>query len=110
MKLIIPPEFQMGARIFRIRFNDKVLKELDFKAQLVDKEDLVRLTHRSPLSMFESLIHEMFHEIAYLCGEDDAPESRIIAEANFMAQGLISLGIEPDFSQIPEEEIGSKGG
>lgn len=104
MKLIIPPEFQMGARTFRIRFNDKLLKELGIKAQLVDKEDLVRLAHRSPVSMFESLIHEMHHEAAYLCGEDDAPEGRIVAEANFMAQGLISFGIEPDFSQIPEEE------
>lgn len=104
MKLIIPTELQMGVRIFKIRFNDKLLKELGLKAQVADKEDLIRLAHRSSLSMFESLTHEMLHEAAYLCGEDDAPERRIIAEANFMAQGLVNLGIEPDFSQIPEEE------
>lgn len=106
MKLIIPAEFQMGVRTFKIRFNDKLLKELGIKAQLVDKEDLIRLAHRTPLSMFESLIHEIYHETAYLGGDDEPPERRIMAEANFMAQGLISLGIEPDFSQIPEEETG----
>lgn len=103
MKLIIPAEFQMGARVFRIRFNGKLLAELGIKAQLVDKEELIRLAHRSPMSMFESLTHEIHHEAAYLCGDDDAPEGRIMAEANFMAQALISLGIEPDFSHIPEE-------
>lgn len=104
MKLIILPNFQMGARTFKIRTNEKLLKELDLKAQLVDKEELVRLSLRSPLAMFESLMHEMLHEASYLSGEN-VSEDKTQPEASFLAQGLISLGIEPDFSQIPEEEL-----
>lgn len=104
MKLVIPSEFEMGARTFRLRLNDRLLRELDFKAQLDDKQDLVRQAERSPMSMFESLIHEMLHEAHYLCGDGDAPEGKILALSNFMAQGLASLGIEPDFSKIKEEE------
>jgi len=107
MKFIIPPQFQMGARTFRVRINDKLLKELNFKGQLVDREELVRLSQRSPLSMFESLVHEMLHEAHYLCGLDDATdafEAKVIALSSFIAQGLVSLGIEPDFSLVPDEE------
>jgi hypothetical protein len=104
MKFVIPPQFHMGARTFRIKRNEKLLKELGYKAQLDDKNDLVRLSERSSLSMFESLLHEMLHEAHYLCGSEDAPEGKILALAGFMAQALVSMGIEPDFSLIGEEE------
>lgn len=100
----VPPSFQMGARTFRVRVNEALLKALNYRAQLEDRNDLVRLSIRSNLSMFESLIHEMLHEAHYLCGEDDASEGKILSLAGFMAQGLISMGIEPDFSLIGEEE------
>jgi len=106
MKLIIPPEIPIGARIFHIRFNDKVLGIKEWKGELVDKEDLIRLAHRSNLSMFETLIHEIKHEISYLTSDEGNPgdEGRNSAETNFLCQSLLSMDVEPDFSQIPEEE------
>ncbi len=84
MKLVIPPQFQMGCRAIKIRVNDELLKELDLKGKLVDNEDLVRLSRRSPLSMFETLIHEMLHEADYFSG-DVITEAKIMALGGFMA-------------------------
>lgn len=101
MRLIIPPQFQIGCRIFSIRINEKLLQELGYKAQLDDRADLIRLSKRSPQSMFESLIHEMLHEATYSCHQD-SDDDNIQPLATFLAQALLSLGIEPDFSEVPE--------
>ena len=107
VKLTIPPEFQVGCKTFRIRISNKILREIDCKGQLVDKEDLVRLASRSPSSMFETLIHEIMHEIIYMCALNNSPsidETSTAPMACFLAQALMSLGIEPNFDKIPNEE------
>ena len=107
MKLVVPPEIWIGARKFRIRWNEVYLSAKGCKGELVDKEDLIRLVPgRSALSTFETLMHEIRHEINYLTSDDaDAGlDGKVSAETNFLCQALISVGIEPDFSLIPDEE------
>ncbi len=107
MKLVIPNQVSIGARVFRIRWNGALLDPKSTKAELVDKEDLIRLAPgRTALSTFESLMHEIEHEINYLTSDDGefGSEGRISAQTNFLCQALLSIGIEPDFSKIGEEE------
>ena len=107
MKLTIPSQVQLGCRTFRIRISEKILKEVNCKGQLIDKEELIRLSRRSPASMFESLVHEIMHSIFYMCALDENPgidESKIIPMSIFFAQAIMSLGVEPVFDEIPEEE------
>ena len=104
MKLVIPSKVQIGCRTFDIRMNDSLMEELDLKAQLVDSDDLIRMRQRSPTSMFESLIHELMHEVFYMCDLQDGEDS-IRPLGVLMTQALMSLGIEPDFSKIPDEEV-----
>ena len=106
-KLTIPPEFKLGCRTYKIRISEKILHETHCRAQVVDGEELIRLSQSQPFAMLESLMHELLHSIFFICGIDednDLDDKKITPMACLLAQALLTLGIEPDFSKIPDEE------
>lgn len=105
MKLVISPECQIGPHLFKIRWSDKWLDAAQIRAHESCKDQIIRLhTGQSLSATFEALIHEVDHIVCYLYGiEHGDEESAIVARAVGFCQFLMSIGIEPDFSQIPEE-------
>ena len=109
MKLIIPSEVQIGGNKLRIRINEKALDIADLSAQYSAYENIIRLSllhegrPRYMPRIFESLIHESIHAIDGLYLRE-LQERQVGALASGLAQAFLSLGIEPDFSKIPEEE------
>ncbi len=105
MKLVIPPEFQIGPHLFKIRWGDKYLDIAHIRAHENCKDQIIRLhTGQSTSATFETLLHEVDHIVCYLYGiEHGDEESALIARSVGFCQFLMSIGIEPDFSQVPEE-------
>ena len=109
MKLQILSEVQIGGRKVRIRISEKALQIADLAAQASIYDNIIRLTlhyegqPRDNVVVFESLIHEILHIIDRLYMRE-LEERQVGALGSGLAQALMSLGIEPDFSQIPEEE------
>jgi len=111
MKLVIPREVQIGAIKYGICRNDRLLERLDLSGHINSRDQLVRIAHRKPDQEFLILIHEVVHGICNELGittkdTDDAAEDEgfIKALSTGVAVFLQSLGIEPDFSLIQEEE------
>jgi len=111
MKLIIPPECQIGAHTYKIRISEKPLAVAHLRAQVSFSEELIRLSlkedeHvRSITMVFEALLHEILHVVNELYCGGEISEQQHEAIGAGMSQPLLSLGIEPDFSQIPEEKL-----
>jgi len=114
MKLVIPDIVESGHLDYRIIFDDKSLQVADSRAQVNYAEQTIRLskygtyssdrgTHRSPAAILEALLHELLHVHNNLWCADELTEQQVEALAAGLTQSLISLGIEPDFSRIPEE-------
>ena len=109
MKLVIPSECQIGARKIRIRRSEQGLEIGDMSAQTSMFNQIIRIStvyHANPRhneQLLETLLHEAVHIIDHLYIRA-LDEEQIGALGSGLAQFLISLGIEPDFSQIPEEE------
>lgn len=109
MKLVIKPECKVGPLTLKIRWNDRVLWRDHSSAHVFLGEEIIRLSHGvSPEFTFYQLIHEGLHAIRKLHGleaEDKvAEENEVLDLSTGITAFLLSLGIEPDFSQIPEEE------
>lgn len=116
MKVIISPECQAGHLTYKIVFNDKALQIADLRGQVDHAGQIIRLSKhgtftttrgipRSTAVLFEMLLHELFHIHNHLWCGGDLTEQQIEAMASGSAQSLLSLGFEPDFSQIPNEEL-----
>lgn len=111
MKLIIPPECQIGAHTYKIMINEKALEVANIRGQVSFSEEIIRLSlrhdgHSRSLTMvFEALLHEMLHVVNQLYCGGELNEQQHEAIGAGMSQPLLSLGIEPDFSQIPEEKL-----
>ena len=116
MRLVILPECQAGALTYKIIFSDKALQIADVRAQVEHAEQLIRLSKhgsyttlraipRSAAVLFEMLLHEIIHIHNHLWCGGDLTEQQTEALAAGLTQSLLSLGIEPDFSQIPEERL-----
>ena len=111
MKFTIAPQFTIGARKFRIVFNDFLLAKMRDDASANMLEQIVRLPYKgsasgikvTPEAQFELLLHEIEHTINVILGIN-ASERDCTSRATLLAQALISLGLEPDFSQITEEK------
>jgi hypothetical protein len=105
MILKIPPEIQVGAHTIRIRWSDRVLDAVPAPGQESCREQIIRLHHRqTKTAAFEALLHEVDHIVSYYYGiEAGDSEAAIMARAAGFAQVLLSMGIEPDFSAIPDE-------
>jgi len=103
MKLIIQPQCQIGAIRYNIVRNDFLLEKQDKSGTINSKEQKIRIAHREVSQEFLILMHEAIHGIASEQGYD-FEEGCVRAIATGVTIFLKSLGIEPDFSQIPEEE------
>ena len=109
MKLVIPSEVQIGGNIIRIRHNEEAMRIADLRGQISLSEGIIRLSYtfegrpRTTTQLFESLLHEITHAVDHLYMRE-LEERQVGALASGLTQALMSLGIEPDFSQIPEEE------
>ena len=106
MKLVILPQCKIGARTYKIVWwNDKMKYSADAIAQGSGRDQIIRLPKEwSAIANFVHLIHEIGHQADYLSAGDGA-ERNVRPESEFLAQALLSLGIEPDFSQLQEEEV-----
>lgn len=116
MKLKIPPEVQAGHITYKIVFSDKALQIADMRGQVDHAAQLIRLSKhgtngttraipRSSAVLFEMLHHELIHIHNHLWCGGELTEQQIEALASGLTQSLMSLGIEPGFSEIPEEEL-----
>ena len=109
MKFTIAPQFTIGARKFRIVFNDFLLAKMQDSASTNMIEQVVRLPYKSivgiatPETQLELLLHEMEH-IANATLGVRVSERDCQSRAALLAQALTSLGLEPDLSQITEEK------
>lgn len=105
MKLVIPSECQVINRNYSIRFSENMLRAAESRAQADHIMQVIRLSRRrSDVQKFEELIHEGL-ESMHDCINLDISHDTMIALSPLLAQFLLSLGIEPDFSQIQEEEL-----
>lgn len=111
MKLVIPSQCQIGAHTYKIVVNEKALEVAGLRAQVTFAEETIRISFkekgykRSNTMVFEALLHEILHVIdALYCGSE-LTEQQIESIGAGMSQPLLSLGVEPDFSQIQEEEL-----
>ena len=105
MKLLIPPEINVGPLTFQIVFNEKLLKKMHDRASANVTEQKIRLPREtSDEQCFVLLIHELDHAAEDNCGID-FNEQNTCSRSSLIAQALMSMGLEPDFSQIPEEKL-----
>lgn len=111
MKVIISSECQIGAHTYKIRVSEKALAVANLRGQVSYPEEVIRISlkhydyERSNTMIFEALLHEILHVVdALYCG-GELTEQQTESICAGMSQPLLSLGIEPDFSQIQEEEI-----
>ncbi len=107
MKIVIPPECQLGAHTIKIVWSRKLLEIQDARG---GSENLgiiiIRLRPDRPrTSIFQTLIHELLHQIDFVYHLEDFTDGHIQVLSAGLAQSLLSMGIEPDFSQIPEEKL-----
>lgn len=107
MMLKIPPSVQVGAHTFSIRFSDKWLDAAGVRGSESCKDQIIRLHKGQSVSAtFEALIHELDHIVSYVFGiESGSCEEAVVARGAGLTQVLMSMGIEPDFSEIPDEEL-----
>ncbi len=116
MKLVIPVSVKAGHLNYKILFADKVLQIADVRAQVNHTQQEIRLSkygtykashgiERSSAVLLEFLMHEILHIHNNLWCGGELTEQQTEAISAGLAQSLMSLGIEPDFSQIPEEEL-----
>jgi len=107
MKLIIPSKCQIGAHTFKIRSSPRIMDIQDAKGgSEYRQEHIIRLMPNRPASStFQTLIHEAIHLGDGVFGTNSIPEEVVRLLGGTLAQFLLSLGVEPDFSQIKEEEL-----
>ena len=106
MRLIIPGIAKVGAHDFKVRWSPKILDLLEAKGGSEYRNDhFVRLMPGRPVSQsFQTLMHEGIHQIDHVFDAGELSENQVCTLAAGIAQFLMSLGIEPDFSQILNEE------
>lgn len=105
MKIVIPAVIKIGPLDISVVFSDTLMEKMNDRSSCNIKEQIIRL--RSGCSndqLFANLIHEVDHIVEDVAGID-TKENSTIGRANLMAQALLSMGIEPDFSQIPKEVV-----
>ncbi len=105
MKLVILPKYQIGGHTYSVVLN----------ADLKDDNEYGRVNHRlqrielnpaRPNSqIIEALIHELLHTINCVYFNRHLEEDSISAMSEGLLQVFQQLGIEPDFGQIPNEEL-----
>lgn len=105
MKLVIPKQISVGPLKYSIVFSDYILGKMDVRASVNLREQVIRLPEKEVTSKarFMFLLHELDHIVNDLGGLRDVEEKEIEARVTLLAQALLSMGLEPDFSQIQKE-------
>lgn len=100
----IPPSCQIGAITYRIVASDQVLDALDVRGQITSDDETIRLAFgkRSAPQIFATLVHEFVHSAAHETGHE-LEEGAVAGIASGVAQALLSMGLAPDFGDIPAE-------
>ena len=103
MKLVIQPECQVGPVKLRITHNNQILHKMDLSGHYSSRDETIYLASGiSAEQIFNILVHELLH----ICSDEsgaDLEENQITGTSYLLTQALLSLGIEPDFSQLPKE-------
>lgn len=90
MKLVIPTKIQVGGHVFAVVFNEALMK--------------IELNPARPQSqMIESLLHEVLHAVNEVYAGGKLGEEEVHAISQGLLQVFKQLGIEVDFTEIPEE-------
>lgn len=107
MKLVIPATVQIGAHENSIVWSPKVLDLMDCKGNSEYRNGhVLRLMPGRPVSQsFQTLIHEAIHQVDHVFGVGDLSEDMVCTLSGGLCQFLMSLGIEPDFSQVQREVL-----
>lgn len=109
MKLVIPLRIQLAGISYKIVANDWLLDKMDHKAFFSSKDQKIYLhTGLSPEATFDCLIHEICHIASYTSGHE-LEEKANVGISSLLGQAFLSMGIEPDFSIIPEEDEPGRG-
>ena len=105
MKLVIPPEIQVGGHKYSIAFNENLKDDNDY-GRVNHRLQKIELNPARPTSQrVEALIHELLHVISNVYADRKLEEGDISAVSEGLLQVFQQLDIELDFSQIKEEEI-----
>ncbi len=105
MKLVIPPVIQIGPLKYSVVFSNKLMDKLSDRSSVNVKEQIIRLQDEtSNEQLFANFIHEVDHVAEDTVGIE-TNEQNTVGRANLMAHALLSMGIDPDFSKIPQEVI-----
>lgn len=103
MKLVIPVEFPIGGHTYSVVFNADLKDENDY-ARVNHRLQKIELNPARPRSQIvEALIHELLHVINKVYANTSLGEDDIAAISEGLLQVFNQLGIEIDFSKIPEE-------
>ena len=108
-RIVIPPEIQLGPHTYKIRFNEKLCRAADIRSQVSHSDQIIRLDPgrdkemRRNTMLMDELLHEIIHPIDNMYCSGNISEQQIEALSAGLAQALLSLGVEFDFSQIPQE-------
>ena len=107
-KIKVPKRCRIGAMWYDIVWSDAVLKETDTCGRISSYDQMIQLGHRKNDQSTVNLLHGFFHgalgEFGIDVSEEDH-EDHVNSLAHATAIFLESLGIELDFSDIPDEEI-----
>lgn len=106
MKLVIPGIAKVGAHDFKVVWSAKILDLLEAKGGSEYRNNhFLRLMPGRPVSQqFQTLMHEGIHQVDHVFDVGELSENQVNTLAAGMTQFLMSLGIEPDFSEIQDEE------
>jgi len=106
MKLVIPGTAKVGAHDFKIVWSAKILDLLEAKGGSEYRSShFIRLMTGRPVSQsFQTLMHEGIHQVDHVFDAGELSENQVCTLAAGLCQFLMSLGIEPDFGQILNEE------
>jgi len=103
--MVIPSECQIGAHTYKIRWSKARMDSANLRGESDYRDQIIRLLPgRSPSQTTETLIHELLHIVSIIYYAD-LKEKEVLPTSEGLAQALMSLGFEPDFSQIPDEEL-----
>lgn len=104
MKLVIPPRIQIGGHTYSVVLNVDLKDDNDY-GRVNHRLQKIELNPARPMSQrVEAFIHELLHVINNVYGNANLSEEDIGVVSEGLLQVFQQLGIEPDFSQIPEEE------
>ena len=103
---------QIGGHTFDVVHSPYYLDGLSCKGESEYRQrHTIRLLKDRPATQkFQTFIHEGLHQIDHVFGNGEMSEELIQLLAGGLCQMLLSMGLEPDFSDLPTEEVNINAG